>query len=164
MCVILLSYLCRYLNLDDMYFSKEKRLGLWCLTTRSTIFQLYRGGQFYYCWRKPKYLGKNRPAANHRQILSHKVVHLAMSGIQIHNFFPFYFLFGQCVVCPSPIYGSDYPFGIFKLFLVMIGIGCICGCKSNYHTIMIATAPQSIIRNELCLSTMYYMWKIQLIV
>ena len=62
-------------------------LDLWCLTPLSTIFQLYRGGQFYW-WRKPEYPVKT---ANLSQVtdklLSHNVVSSTprLTGIRTHN-------------------------------------------------------------------------------
>jgi len=50
----------------------------------STIFQLYRGGQFYW-WKKPEYRENHRSVTSHWQTLSHTVVHLALIEIRTHN-------------------------------------------------------------------------------
>jgi len=50
------------------------------------------------------------------------------------------FLGYHCIVCSSSIYGCDYPFGIFKLFLTATNDSACMGYQlwSSQHTLVIS--------------------------
>ena len=95
---------------DKLLYHNVRFVCLWCLWC-STIFQLYRGGQFYWwrnwsSWRKPLTFRKSLTKFHHKMFYQ---VNVAMRGFQL-------------------------------ITLVVVDNDCICSCKSNCHASMTKTS------------------------
>ena len=74
----------KYKNINETWNPTKQELGLGCLTPLPTLFQLYRGCQFYW-WKKPEYPQKTNDLKSLTNFITYCCIEYTSPWIRNHN-------------------------------------------------------------------------------